>query len=381
MKKYFIILIAIFVESPFFAQDMDTNGTLVENTDEFNASSGRFENHTGLKKQSESIVGQKLGGFDFNCDEDFWTINEGREIQHWSLVNGVVVGGDVILTDGGSGIALSGDINNPTFYCSNYPDTDITYYDIQNGWITIPTAEALVNNGGYANDQYYMGVVFDPDLGFHVTRILYYFDGTSLEMVDELESEFFTVADISVDKLGRAWIFKGDGVSSVTSLNVYDSEGLITSFNIAFSSLAVYGSFFLNNNLYIGTSTGGVNPNSITPIVINGENAKLGTPIAFPDDQPFNFDMASCQDSNPLSINDVNILKNETHIVPNPTYDVVRLSDDIDVISVEIINSTGQLIRTIKQNNIVDFIGLPSGMYFIKIFTEEGIVNKKVLKQ
>jgi hypothetical protein len=373
MKKYILILITVLSLPHVFAQNVLTSGTQMESMDVFNAATGQFEHSSHLDKQSE--IYKLQANFDFECNTDFWTVNEAGEIQQWSLINGIVSGGDIVLTGSGGSLALCGDINAPTFYSSNFPSPDIIYYDTQNGWITIPTTDAVLNNGGYANDQYYIGAVFDPDLGFHVSRILYYFNGTSLQTLEELEFDFFTVADIAVDGLGRAWIFRGDELSSVKSLEVYSSSDHLMSFEIEFNTLGAYGSFFLNNRLYIGVE------DSITPIIITDENAELGTPISFPNNQPFYFDMASCQDSNPLSINDFENYKNEFAVIPNPTKDVVNLPDYIDIISVEVINSNGQLVRAILNNNSINLTGLPNGIYILKIITKNGTANKKIIKE
>lgn len=376
MKKYLIFLITMSICFQFLGQDIpDTTmtETQIENADVFNVATSQFDSNKRFNTQRD--IDKQPADFDFDCNEDFWTVNEAGQIQQWSLVNDIVSGGDIVLTGSGGSLALSGDLNMPTFFSSNFPSQGIIYYDTQNGWITIPTPEPVLNNGGYANDQYYMGIVFDPDLNFHVNRILYYFDGTSLETLEELESDFFNVADIAVDGLGRAWIFRGDELASVKSLEVYSSSGPLMSFEIEFSSLGAYGSFFLNNTLYIGIE------NSITPIIINGENAELGTPISFPNDQPFYFDLASCQDSNPLSINDIENYKNEFALTPNPTSGVVKIPDHIDVTFVEVISSNGQKMLTVNKSNKINLVALPNGIYFLKIFTENGSVIKKIIKE
>jgi Secretion system C-terminal sorting domain len=362
----------IFIWSNFSAQDTHDISSKTKNMAVFNVATGQFEKGPFVNYQSE--VGQSPNDFDFDCNQEFWSITEAGEIQEWSLVNGIISGGEIVLTNAGNGVALC-NISAPTFYTTNYPDSEIRYYDPQNGWMTIPTSDPVLNNGCYGDDQFYMGVVFDPDLNFHVNRILYYFNGTSLEILEELQSDFFTVADISVDGLGRAWIFRGDGLASVKSLEVYSSTGHLMSFNIEFNSIGAYGSFFLNNRLHIGIE------DSIVPIIIIGENAELGTPISFPNNQPNYVDLASCQDSSPLSIVDFEFYENELVLIPNPTSDVVKIPDHIDITLVEVISLNGQKVRTIKKNNSINLAGLPNGIYILKIFTENGSVNRKIIKK
>lgn len=359
------------------AQTDLNNSTRMQNTGVFNPATNNFDNYITTNKPSG--IEQTIVDFDFNCDEDFWTVNNNGQIQQWSLDNGTVTGGDVILTGGGKGLAFCGNLGAETFYCVNYPLTGITYYDESNGWVTIPMDYSFTNNGGYGNDQYYTGLVYDEDLGYSVNKILYYFDGTSLEIIETLETEHFRVADIAVDGLGRAWLFKGEGASSATSLQVYDSTGPITSFHISFESNHTYGLFFLDDTLYIGMGENSVNPNSITPVIINGQYAELGTPISFPNNDFF--DMASCQNSNPLSINNFEVGKNEFVIFPNPTYNYAYIRGHIDVISVEVINLNGQLIETIANSNIINLINQPNGIYILRITTKKDTVYKKIIKE
>jgi len=372
MKKYIAILIVVFYGSVISAQDNSDRISNSETMTVFNVASGQFERSPFVRNPTEIEISPT--DFNFDCNQQFWSINEAEQIQEWSLVNGVISGGDVVLNNAGKGVALC-NVNTPTYYTTDYPDSEIRYYDPQNGWMTIPTSDPVLNNGCYGDDQFYMGVVFDPDLNFHVSRILYYYNGTSLEILEELQTDFFSVADIAVDGLGRAWIFRGDWLSTVASLEVYSSTEHLMSFDINFDSLGAYGSFFLNNRLYIGMQ------DALVPIIISGENAELGTPISFPNDQPYYFDLASCQNSDPLATSDIEFYQNDLLFIPNPTSDVVTISDQFDITFVEVISSNGQTVRVIEKSNSINLTGLPNGIYILKIFTENGSVNRKIIKE
>ncbi|MDP2688154.1 MAG: T9SS type A sorting domain-containing protein [Aequorivita sp.] len=377
MKSYIIFFFTIFTCSLSFAQEVIPDTLKTYNNSVYNVFTNVVEPVISLKEQL--VNSHNPAAFDFNCNENFWSVNNMGVIQQWSLINGTIYGGDTVLTGGGKGLALCGELGSETFYCANYPLEEITYYQEQIGWITVPTPNSYTNNGGYENSQYYMGVIFDPGSGFMVNRILYYFDGTTFETIEILETDYFTVADIAVDGLGRAWVFKGNESSTVNSLQVYDNSGLIVSFDIGFDSSHTYGSFFLNDTLFVGMGDTGINPNSITPIIINGQFAELGTPISMPPG--FYNDLASCQDAQPLSINNFEMLKYEMEVFPNPTSDILHFSKNIDFISVEIINLEGKLVRTFIENSPINLAGLPNGIYILKIITVHGIVNKKVVKK
>ena len=243
-----------------------------------------------------------------DCNTNFWTINANGEIQQWNLSNGSISGGDTILSGGGTSLSYCGNRNAPTFYSNNNnsPYTGFTYYDSNSGWVNIPTSLPINNNGGHLNNQYYM-------VEGGVIQIIEYWDGVNFITVDSLHlhNEFFAgVQDIAVDTFGQAWFFTGANPSTVDSLKVYNQFGKINSYSTSFNKTS-YGSFFLNDTLYIGTQQ-----DSIFPVIINGSTAYLGNPIPFPASNYT--DIASCQQTESTA----SISKkpnNEIKILPNPT--------------------------------------------------------------
>jgi hypothetical protein len=293
MKKLLLILLCLPMIG--FGQIVNSNKYQIDPL------TGAYNYVDNLEQNEGRISESVLINFDYNCSKDFWTKKSdqfGVYIQKWSLINNLITGGDTILIGGGSnGIAFCGDPALPTFYSAI--DTAITYYDRSiNQWVNIQSSSVpLYNNGGYENDQYYMGTVWDTTLGQPAARVLYYFDGLNLITIDSLQDDMISVADIAVDTLGRAWVFLAQSTFLSTfltyKLNVYDNTGFITSYNITFNSYHAYGAFFLNDILYVGFgNNNGLNPNSIIPIIINGGIAQLGTSISFPDSSYS--DMASC---------------------------------------------------------------------------------------
>ncbi len=72
-------------------------------------------------------------------------------------------------------------------------------------------------------------------------------------------------------------------------------------------------------------------------------------------------------------------------IYPNPIVDVVNINTDFDILSVKVINSKGQVIYTeegLRSNNYqINIADQPSGIYNIRIETEDGWVNRKMIKK
>ena len=300
-----------------------------------------------------------------NCNTNFWTITADGYIQQWSLSNGTISGGDTILSGGGTSLSYSGNINAPTFFSNSNTPVGITNYDPGSGWINTPTYSAVNNNGGHLNDQYYM-------VEGAVIQVVKYWDGANLMTVDSLNGEFFAgTQDIAVDTLGQAWVFTGPAPSTVDSLKVYNQNGEIDAYSIQFNEIA-YGSFFLNDTLYLGTLQ-----DSIFPVIIDGSTAHLGIPIPFPSNS-FT-DMASCQiTESTASISEYPNTK--INILPNPTTGYLMLPLDIEISSISVYNSMGQLIKPKLNGQILDLTEQPSGIYFVKISSDGLPFFHKVMK-
>jgi hypothetical protein len=300
-----------------------------------------------------------------NCNTDFWTITVDGYIQQWSLSNGTISCGDTILSGGGTSLSYCGNINAPVFFSNSYSQVGITYFDASSGWINIPTYSVVNNNGGHLNDQYFM-------VEGAVIQVVKYWDGVDLMTVDSLNGEFFAgTQDIAVDTLGQAWVFTGSTPGMVDSLKVYNQYGRIDAYSIQFNEIA-YGSFFLNDTLYLGTMQ-----NSIYPVIISGNTAQLGIPIPFPSNS-FT-DMASCQETG--STTTISEFSNaRITLWPNPTTGYLRLSHAIESSGISVYNSRGQLIKLKLNGQMLDLSQQASGMYFIKINNDGLPFSHKVMK-
>ncbi len=302
------------------------------------------------------------------CEEKFWTIDFEGNIRQWQINQGAVSGGDTILTGGGTSLSYSGTSLSPTFYSNNSdaPYTGFSYYQSGAGWINIP-GEAVNNQGGYLQDQFYM-------VEGGVIQLVNYWDGANFRTVDSLHvhGEFFASAqDIAVDTAGQAWVFTGANPATVDSLKVYNPFGKIRAYTIHFDQIA-FGSFFLNDTLYIGTTQ-----DSLYPVLINGATAYLGNPIYFPA-QGFT-DMASCQHTE-ISSAIAEYPPTRIALFPNPTHGYVVLPPDIDRSSLAVFNAQGQLMPPIFDDHRLDLNEYPPGMYFIRMGSKDRAEFHAVMK-
>ena len=72
----------------------------------------------------------------------------------------------------------------------------------------------------------------------------------------------------------------------------------------------------------------------------------------------------------------------EMSIYPNPTTGMLNVTSNEEIDSIEIFNSIGTTVATSKatgNNTSIDMSNLPNGMYFVRIFTANGIETVKVV--
>ncbi len=80
---------------------------------------------------------------------------------------------------------------------------------------------------------------------------------------------------------------------------------------------------------------------------------------------------------------DENELVSTIAIYPNPTNAVLNLSAKSKIISTQITDINGRVIQTLSQNNtdvILNIENLKSGLYLLKITTENGSFSEKIIK-
>ena len=84
--------------------------------------------------------------------------------------------------------------------------------------------------------------------------------------------------------------------------------------------------------------------------------------------------------STTLSVND--IISDDFSLFPNPTSDkvTINLGISLELYSVTIYNFLGQGIKKTTRHEI-DISEMPSGLYFIEIFTNEGKAMKRIIKK
>lgn len=74
---------------------------------------------------------------------------------------------------------------------------------------------------------------------------------------------------------------------------------------------------------------------------------------------------------------------NEVKVYPNPTKGVVniKLSNEINIDNISLTNSLGKKLNVSLTNDQIDISDLPTGIYFLKISTNQGSLTRKIVKE
>ncbi len=71
----------------------------------------------------------------------------------------------------------------------------------------------------------------------------------------------------------------------------------------------------------------------------------------------------------------------DVSVYPNPTFGVVHIAHSQQIEKIEVINLSGLVFDVPFENNTINMNDLSSGIYFVNIYTDKGIVSKKVIKK
>lgn len=105
-------------------------------------------------------------------------------------------------------------------------------------------------------------------------------------------------------------------------------------------------------------------------IGFQGRNLTPGDPIEL------DFELSDCQKV--LSVPEL-VETNQIQF-QNPVGEQLIIRTNLIVEKVELYNLQGQKILVANQKKNINFTYIPSGMYFIKIFTDQGLLSKKIIK-
>lgn len=145
----------------------------------------------------------------------------------------------------------------------------------------------------------------------------------------------------------------------------------------------------LNDNLFIAVN----NPNKIYKVNLLSSNPVLEDVVTMGDNigalrvKGNDLYIASGNtiskiDSNTLFTRDDEILEEDFKLFPNPVSNILNIETTKTVFSLELIDINGKTVYNSSQDlQKLNMSAYNSGLYFLKIETEKGVVARKVVKQ
>lgn len=251
------------------------------------------------------------------------------------------------------------------------------------------------------NDEYHSDVQVDNlwDTFKHISKII---DDTTIGTtrtmtIETTWQETRVPSNFGIDttrKIFNVSKMAFDNKSLLVPDSVYASvsSGLM---NILFES-----SFPWSNNLYFLEEDYSINPSRSTPGMYNYERLGLisaikDCPIGFPggwlaysngslDHSIMRYIKKGNQTwGSPLrltiGLNENTELANMISIYPNPADQFVTIKTDLTVQRILIFSANGQLIDETKNNKNISLEDLESGLYMLRVITEDGTVTKRLV--
>ncbi|WP_435415418.1 leucine-rich repeat domain-containing protein [Polaribacter aestuariivivens] len=162
----------------------------------------------------------------------------------------------------------------------------------------------------------------------------------------------------------------------VLDLNSFTS---LTSLDISNNSNLKTVSFQNGNNANI-TSFNAVNTPNLSCILVDDVNATYLSTWTKDSKSEFVANEAECR-AKILSTEQLDVSKN-TFVFPNPIKNKlsINLNNSLVLQKVEVYSVQGKKIKVTKSD-LIDFTNFASGIYLVKIFTDNGITTKRVVKE
>jgi hypothetical protein len=220
----------------------------------------------------------------------------------------------------------------------------------------------------------------------------------SLEHLDDLSS--LVTVEGKLDIFFNDSLTGIDGLSSLTTvgdLSIAENNSLATLEGL--ESLEEINGFLIvlyNDVLNSISSLNGVMPSSLTGTIRIEENFQLSLcnvlPVCANIDNP---DITLTIFSNAPGCNSIleleasctliiieTLLDKKISTYPNPVSEklMIKIEASVSLISTKVYSTLGNLLFETLEKNI-DFSNLSSGVYFLKIETNQGIITKKIIKE
>ena len=330
-------------------------------------------------------ITSKVDSFQINCtgNNTFYAFN----MSFPPMINEYEINNNSITFTGdsipyfGSSLSISNNLStgnaSPTIYSANL--SFIKYWS-GSTWVQESNPNGLVNHGaGFGNYIFYLdNAPSNPSTIFRYDGITF----TPLKTINKYPA----AVDLAIDNIGNIFFLGKDSINFSDSLYVINSNGLIIQqYPLVLYVISGYGSFLLNDVLYLGFTIGNPTyPNQLVPVTFTSTGVVPGTPLSFPAGHMIQWDLASCNSGLPLSV----VNNHQSHnfeIYPNPAASIVNIQFQQEY-SGEITNRDikSKILQSFKLKNVasfkLDISNFQSGLYIIEMVNNNRIEKSKFVK-
>ncbi|MCL2289449.1 MAG: T9SS type A sorting domain-containing protein [Bacteroidetes bacterium] len=226
-------------------------------------------------------------------------------------------------------------------------DIQVTYKWYEDGILVGTNATQVINNIHRPFPYHYMVEVTDSEFGdmasaTHVVLVLQYpIISITADKFEIYSGETVTLTAYiaeSSDKIYQ-WYANGEPILDANTRVIYVSPEITTVYTFSATSIG--------NGC---TATSNVLTVTVIPIIAVDENSAIGSILTY----------------------------------PNPTTGTLRVrSDNLQIERVKIFDAFGKTVETENFLSFekIDMSHLPTGIYFVRIFTEAGVIVKKIIKE
>ena len=183
----------------------------------------------------------------------------------------------------------------------------------------------------------------------------------------DFNSEFLGVEEQDVAGLGKVFYEEGKIEMGITKIDQVDEDGYG---NIGKVSGVMIDDIIGKDGLVVPLTVGVSN---ITALGVNGKSIEIGAQT---------FETVIQSQGGGTSIGELNLVENEVNIYPNPARDILNINtQNIELTRVELFNTMGKLMIVENKEgfeNGLNITQLPEGMYFLKVYSKQGAIIKKV---
>jgi len=136
-----------------------------------------------------------------------------------------------------------------------------------------------------------------------------------------------------------------------------------------------------------------INPDTLSGVLSQGDTATQNIvfrafkyPMDYPGFTGVDLTPSTPIESNPsdcnlLSVTENELLNTSTKLYPNPVENILNISSKNTVEKIEVYNIQGQLINTFVNQKSINLNSITSGIYLIRLYSNNNMITKKIIKQ